>query len=230
MLKKNGSGIWGDILKENIRNGLLGKKNQNNTKNPFRFLQFIVATFLFNITETEVFALGDCSIPMAWNKILKNVSLANNVIYVQKPFKIKPAFQYWVKVYVWWWGCTILILWALKSCRNVTVVWIAFNFRGWEEFTTANMIWVSPSLAMLSCSAQKIDCSCWEWLLLHINTSFLCSFPESSTHLYIFHLQGSLILIALLRALGRSRWIYRVSRLKEKRLGMAHSCRFFSNY
>lgn len=136
--------------------------------------------------------------------------------YVQMLFKIKPGFQYRVEV-----GakgvCTILILWPLKNCRNVTVVRSAFNFSGWEEFTTANTIWVSPSLLMLSCLAQKIDCSCCGWLLLHINTCFLCSLPGFSTHLSIFHLQGSLILIALLRALRRSRWIYWVSRLKEEK-------------
>lgn len=150
------------------------------------------------------------------------------MIYVQKPFKIKPGFQYWVKVTEF---CTILTLWSLKNCRNVRVVRSACNSSGWEEFTTANMIWVSPTLLILSCLAQRIDCGCCGLLLLHINTSFLCSFPEFSTHLSIFHLQGCLILITPLRALRRSRWIYRVSSLKEKkRLGMARSRRFFSNY
>lgn len=149
---------------------------------------------------------------MAWNKILQNVSLANNMIYVQKPVKIKTGFQYWEAGGC----CTIPILWPLKNCRNVTVVRSAFNFGGWEEFTTADMIWVSPTLLMLRCSAQKMDCGCWRLLLLHINPSFLCSFPEFSTHLSIFHLQGSLILITFLRALRRSRWIYWVSRLKKK--------------
>lgn len=35
---------------------------------------------------------------MDLDKILKNVSLASSVIYIQKPFKIKPVFQYWVKL------------------------------------------------------------------------------------------------------------------------------------
>lgn len=91
--------------------------NQKENPTPFRFLQLIVAKFLFNITETEVFALRDCSIPMDLDKILKNVSLASSMIYVQKPFKIKPGFQYWVKLRG---VCTIIILWPLPNCRNVT--------------------------------------------------------------------------------------------------------------
>jgi len=64
---------------------------------------------------------------------------------------------------------------------------------------------MSQTFLMISCLDQKIDCGCRRLLLFNINISYLSSFPEFSTHLSIFHLQGNLTLITLLRASRRQR-------------------------
>lgn len=88
------------------------------------------------------------------------------------------------------------------SCPKINIIVLrAFILYQWEEFITANMIWMSQALSMSSYLDQTIVCGYCRFLLLNIKLSFLSAILKFPTYLPTFHFQESFILIRILRAL-----------------------------